>query len=169
VGTTCARSGSCQRELTRDGRGAWRGQNMRQAIAIGILSFVAPLVCFLATQTAWSQIPPSTLPSGAAPAIDEVTVIAPRPPTASELAGENVKIFVKSHSKPKDTAAGALARWKYAICIKTEGLPSEFDDYVSARVEAIAAAVKMPPQTRIPAGQMSLFVSPTSLKNLSTT
>jgi hypothetical protein len=55
---------------------------------------------------------------------------------------------VKSHSRPKDTAAGALARWKYAICIKTEGLPAEFDEYVSARVEAIAATVKTPEQTR---------------------
>jgi hypothetical protein len=121
---------------------------MRQAIASGILSLLAPSVCFFATQTAWSQIAPSTLPTDTAPSLDEVTVIAPRPPTASELAGDNVKIFVKSHSKPKDTAAGALARWKYAICIKTEGLPSDFDEYVSARVEAIAAAVKTPEQTR---------------------
>lgn len=121
---------------------------MRQDVAIDVLSLVALAACFFATQTARSQVTPSTRPSGAAPSLEEVTVIAPRPPTATELAGDSVKVFVNSHSKPKDTAAGALARWKYAICIKTEGLPSDFDDYVSARVEAIAAAVKTPPQTR---------------------
>jgi hypothetical protein len=111
-------------------------------------SLLVLAACLFATQMARSQVTPSSPSSGAAPSLEEVIVIAPRPPTAKELAGDSVQVFVNSHSKPKDTAAGALARWKYAICIKTEGLPAGFNDYVSARVEAIAAAVNTPQQTR---------------------
>lgn len=122
---------------------------MRQAIAIGILSLLAS-VCFFAPRAAWSQIAPSLPPAGDAPSLDEVTVIAPRPPTASEIAGDNVMIFVNSHSKPKESGTGTLSRWKEGVCIKTEGLPPAFEDYVSARVEAIAAAVRTPYEKRHP-------------------
>jgi len=120
---------------------------MRQAIAIAPL---AASVCFLGPCTAWSQI--TSLPAAPPPDLAEITVIAPRPPTASEVAGDNVMIFINSHSKPKTSGTGTLSRWKEAVCIKTEGLPPAFEDYVSARVEAIAAAVKTPPEKRNPCG-----------------
>jgi len=66
------------------------------------------------------------------------------------VAGDNIKIFVNSHSEPKSSATGTLSRWKEAVCIKTEGLPAAYADYVSARVEAIAAAVKTPQEKRNP-------------------
>ena len=68
----------------------------------------------------------------------------------SEVAGDNIKIFVNSHSEPKNSGTGTLSRWKEAVCVKTEGLPAAFGDYVSARVEAIAAAVKTPQEKRNP-------------------
>jgi hypothetical protein len=120
---------------------------MSQPSGIGILSLLAS-VCLFGPCPAW----PQTTSSAAAPSPDlpEVTVIAPRPPTASEVAGNNVMIFVNSHSQPKDSGTGTLSRWKEAVCVKTEGLPPAFEDYVSARVEAIAAAVKTPQQKRNP-------------------
>jgi hypothetical protein len=121
---------------------------MKQAIAIGMLSFLAAPVCLFGLCTAWSQT--ISLPDGPPPDLAEITVIAPRPPTASEVAGDNVKIFINSHSKPKTSGTGTLSRWKEAVCIKTEGLPPAFEDYVSARVEAIAAAVKSPQEKRDP-------------------
>jgi hypothetical protein len=80
----------------------------------------------------------------------EITVIAPRPPTASEVAGDNVMNFINSHSNPKTSGTGTLSRWKKAVCVKTEGLPAASAEYVSARVEAIAAAVKAPHEKRNP-------------------
>jgi hypothetical protein len=111
---------------------------MRHAIAISILGLFAAPVCS-------AQSPP-----GAPPDLPEVTVIAPRPPTESELAGHSVEKFVTSHSMPLDTSAGQLAHWKDGICVETTGLSSAFNDFVSARIEAIAAAVKVPLQARKP-------------------
>jgi hypothetical protein len=113
--------------------------------------FVAVLsVALFIPQIVSTATPPSPSPPGASPDLPEVTVIAPRPATASEIAGDNVMIFVNSHSKPREGGTGTLSRWKEAVCIKTEGLPSAFEDYVFARVEAIAAAVKTPQEKRNP-------------------
>ncbi|HTD74168.1 MAG TPA: hypothetical protein VK652_11625 [Steroidobacteraceae bacterium] len=118
---------------------------MRQAIAIALL---AASVCLFGHCKAWAQT--SSLPAAPPPDLAEITVIAPRPPTASEVAGDNVMTFIDSHSKPKTSGTGTLSRWKEAVCIKTLGLPSAYEDYVSARVEAIAAAVKTPREKRNP-------------------
>src|ERR1700744_2733375 len=118
---------------------------MRHAVATGIFGCLTSLVC---PQTASSQT--TLLPAEAPPPLAELRVIAPRPPTASELAGDNVVVFITAHSKPKTSGTGTLSRWKKAVCVKTEGLPPAFADYVSARVEAIAAAVKAPLGKRNP-------------------
>jgi hypothetical protein len=118
---------------------------MRQAIAIAVL---AVSVCLFDPCTAWSQT--TSLPAASAADLAEITVIAPRPPTASEVAGDNVMIFINSHGKPKTSGTGTLSRWKEAVCIKTAGLPAAYEDYVSARIEAIAAAVKSPQEKRHP-------------------
>lgn len=107
---------------------------------------LGPLIAsLLVSPVASSQIPPSPPPD-----LAEITVIAPRPPTPSEVAGDNVKIFINSHSQPKTSGTGTLSRWKEAVCVKTEGLPAAFGDYISARVHAIAAAVKTPQEKRQP-------------------
>jgi hypothetical protein len=116
---------------------------MRQAIAIALL---VTSVSLIGPCTAWSQT--TSFPAAPPADLAEITVIAPRPPTASEVAGDNVMTFIDSHSKPKTSGTGTLSRWKQAVCIKTEGLPPAFGDYVSARVEAIAAAVSTPQAKR---------------------
>jgi hypothetical protein len=76
-----------------------------------------------------------------APGIQEVTVIAPKPPTAEQIAGDNIPAFVRSHGKPGQRT-GQLGRWNRGVCPMTLGLSQDFNDYVSARVQAIATAVQ---------------------------
>jgi hypothetical protein len=75
--------------------------------------------------------------------VPEVTVIAPRPPTAEELAGEAVPNFIASHATPS-TVIHQVMRWRNGICPVTSGLSPAFDAFVSARVLAVAAAVGAP-------------------------
>jgi hypothetical protein len=73
----------------------------------------------------------------------EVTITAPRPPTAEELAGEAVPNFVKSHSTPS-IVIGQLTRWRNGICPLTRGLDSAMNAFIAARILAVAAAVGAP-------------------------
>jgi hypothetical protein len=91
-----------------------------------------------------------TAQTRSSPPLPEVTVQAPRPPTAAELAGEAVHDFVRTHAAPA-LVTGQLARWGVGrdagICPLTEGLAPGLNDFVSTRVGAIAAAVGAPVQT----------------------
>lgn len=84
-------------------------------------------------------LPASGWPASDA-ALPEVTVVAPKPPTAEQIAGDNVATFVKSHGNP-GKRTGQLGRWDSAVCVSTQGLSKGFTDFVSTRVQAIAAAV----------------------------
>jgi hypothetical protein len=81
------------------------------------------------------------------PPLPEVTVTAPRPPTPEELAGDAVYDFVRVHAVPA-TVTGQLARWGIGrdsgICPLTQGLSPAFNDFVSARILAVAASVGAP-------------------------
>jgi hypothetical protein len=77
------------------------------------------------------------------PTVPEVTVTAPKPPDAQQLAGESVPKFIKNQAKPS-LLTGQLARWVTEICPRTEGLTPAFNSFVSARIEAIAASVRAP-------------------------
>ncbi len=121
------------------------GQAAATPVCLAAVLHASLFVCRIAS----AQIAAPPDPAVALPDMAEVTVIAPRPPTPSQLAGNSVAKFVAAHSKPIDTSEGQLARWKDGICVQTSGLLPAFNDYVSARVEAIAAAVKAP-QTRKP-------------------
>jgi hypothetical protein len=81
-----------------------------------------------------------------APALSEITVVAPKPPEPSQIAGRNVQTFVRSHGNP-GKRTGQLGRWQAAICAQTRGLTPGFNDFVSARVQAIAAAIRLPQQS----------------------
>jgi hypothetical protein len=81
----------------------------------------------------------------APPTVPEVTVTAPKPPDPQQLAGESVPNFVKNHGKPV-TLSGQLGRWVTQVCPRTEGLTPGFNDFVSARLKAIAANVGAPHQ-----------------------
>jgi len=75
--------------------------------------------------------------------VPNVTVTAPRPPTAQELAGQAVPNFVRSHSTPS-RVTGQLTRWRTPVCPWAKGLDDDMDNYVTARIRAIAAAVGAP-------------------------
>ncbi len=88
--------------------------------------------------------------TSSSPPLPEVTVTAPRPPTPQELAGDAVRDFISTHAAPA-AVSGQLARWGVGrdpgICPLTVGLAPSFNDFVSARVLAIAATVGAPIQT----------------------
>jgi hypothetical protein len=78
-------------------------------------------------------------------AVPEVTVIAPRPPSAEELAGEAVPKFIASHATPS-IVIHQIMRWRNGICPIAHGLSPAFNLYVSARIVAVAATVGAPHQ-----------------------
>lgn len=81
--------------------------------------------------------------------LPEVTVTAPRLPTPGELSGTAVSKFVEVHAAPA-AVTGQLARWGVGgdagICPLTTGLAPAFNDFVSARILAVAASVGAPVQ-----------------------
>jgi hypothetical protein len=90
-------------------------------------------------------------PSGAAP--PNVTVIAPAPPTEQQLAAGGLYEFVVHHATvrtPQGTGAisKGLLRWRggrsESICPLTVGLDQAYNDFVNARVRAVAAYVGAP-------------------------
>jgi hypothetical protein len=85
----------------------------------------------------------------AASPLPEVTVTAPKPPAPEELTGTAVSDFVKAHAAPA-VSTGQLARWGIGgdagICPVTTGLTPAFNDFVSARILAVAASVGAPVQ-----------------------
>ncbi len=87
--------------------------------------------------------------------LSEVTVTAPRPPTPEELAGNAVPDFIHRHAAPT-VVTEQLARWGIGrdpgICPLTTGFSPSFNDFVSARILAVAAAVGAPTQ---PTGRCS--------------
>ncbi len=85
-----------------------------------------------------------------------VGVIAPRPPTTEELAPAGLFQFIVHHGTTHYPAAagdvgGSLLRWRggraETVCPGTTGLDSGYNDFVSARVRAIAAFVGAPVHT----------------------
>jgi hypothetical protein len=103
------------------------------------LALSLPLVWLVSANRAQSEAaaPEQQLP--------DVTVIAPRPPTPQELAGHAVPDFIRVHAKPA-AITGQLARWNLGICPITQGLSPGFNDFVSARMLAIAEKVGAPHQ-----------------------
>jgi hypothetical protein len=83
----------------------------------------------------------------------DVTVIAPSPPTAQELAGDSLFQFIVHHGSTHYTAAtgastGGLLRWRggrpETVCPETSGLEKGYNEFVSARLRAVAAFVGAP-------------------------
>jgi len=93
----------------------------------------------------WANCAPAATPESPEESLPSVTVIAPRPPTPQELAGEAVHDFVQMHARVV-AVTGQLARWRTPICPVIEGLPKALTEFVSARILAIAANVGAPYQ-----------------------
>jgi hypothetical protein len=102
--------------------------------ALVLLYWLAPMNCAHADAA-----------TSVAPLLPDVTVIAPRPPTAQELAGEAVYQFVRVHAKPA-LVTGQLARWTSDVCPMIQGLSAAFNDFVSTRILVIARDVGAPHQ-----------------------
>jgi hypothetical protein len=87
------------------------------------------------------------------PNIADVTVRAPAPPTAQELAGDSLHQFIVHHATVHFFDAGNehnLARWRggmQSICPRTLGLVAGQNEFVSARIRALAAYVGAPVQS----------------------
>jgi hypothetical protein len=79
------------------------------------------------------------------PELPTVTVTAPKPPEAEQLAGDSVHKFIAAHGRPA-VVTGQLARWHDGICAATSGLTPGFNSFVSARIDAVAAIVGAPHQ-----------------------
>jgi hypothetical protein len=85
----------------------------------------------------------------------DVTVTAPRLPTDQELAGDSLYQFIVHHATTPYSASvavrGSLTRWRggrpETICPLTVGLDPGYNDYVSARLRALAAHVGAPVQS----------------------
>jgi hypothetical protein len=112
---------------------------------------LAALVTFIASMSAEAQ-------SVASPSIPEVTVTAPRPPTPQELAGTAVPDFVRVHAEPA-VLTGQLSRWRIGICPPvTVGLSQRFNDFISARILAVAASVGAPVQAREKCSRRNVYI-----------
>jgi hypothetical protein len=99
--------------------------------------------------------PPGVKPNGSVSAaqLSDVNVIAPRPPTAAELAPDGLFQFIVHHGSTHYGVAtgavgGSLLRWRggraETICPGTTGLEEGYNEFISARVRAIAAFVGAP-------------------------
>jgi hypothetical protein len=98
------------------------------------------LLIAIAMLAGWPRDAPA---DAAAPVLPDVTVRAPRPPTANELQGEALHDFVRGHAKPT-VVTGQLARWEVGLCPQTNGLAPAYNDFVTARILAVAASVGAP-------------------------
>jgi hypothetical protein len=102
-----------------------------------------------------AEPPPPALVSGAdePTLLPDVAVIAPRPPTAAELAGNSLWEFIVHHgtthySEAAGAIGGGLLRWRggraETICPETVGLDQGYNDFVSARLRVVASFVGAP-------------------------
>jgi Secretin and TonB N terminus short domain len=108
-----------------------------------------------ATLAAAKPAQPDSNGDGNSPAdLPDVTVTAPRPPSDQELAGDSLYQFIVHHATTPYSASvavrGSLTRWRggrsQTICPQTVGLEPAYNDYVSARLRALAANVGAPVQ-----------------------
>jgi hypothetical protein len=106
---------------------------------------VIPSVSAEAQSTAWLPIP-------------EVTVTAPRPPTAQELVGTAVPDFIRAHAEPA-VLTGQLSRWRIGICPPvTVGLSQRFNEFISARILAVTVRVGAPVQTPEKCSRRNVYI-----------
>jgi hypothetical protein len=91
----------------------------------------------LATAAPASQSAPAAAP---APTVSGVTVTAPEKP--NPLVDPTTQ-FVRQHL-PESVLSEQYPRFRDAVCVKVQGLPSEFDAFVAKRIVEVATQVHAP-------------------------
>lgn len=90
------------------------------------------------------------------PRYPDVAVLAPRAPTAQELTSDSLVQFIVHHASTRYSSSvgsptGGLLRWRggrpETVCPETYGLDQGYNNFVSARLRAVAAFVGAPVQT----------------------
>ena len=105
-----------------------------------------------------SSSPPPDSASGIQPSarFPDVAVLPAPAPTAQELTSDGVAQFIIHHASTRYSASvgwptGGLLRWRggrsETVCPETYGLDLGYDDFVSARLRAVAAFVGAPVRT----------------------
>ena len=80
----------------------------------------------------------------------DVTIVSPRPPIDQELAGDSVYQFIVHHATVHYLTTGTsgnLAHWRggrQSICAQTRGIDPGGNEYVTARLRALAVYVGAP-------------------------
>lgn len=96
----------------------------------------------------------ATSMAAAKPGQPDVTILSPRPPTDQELAGDSVYQFIVHHATvhyQTTGTSGNLAHWRggrQSICVQTLGIDPGGNEYVSARLRALAMYVGAPVQSK---------------------
>lgn len=73
----------------------------------------------------------------------EVTVVAPKWPNPKDVPSASVFEFISAHGRPA-VVTHQLARWYQPVCPTVSGLSKGFDDFIRARILAVAASVGAP-------------------------
>lgn len=98
----------------------------------------------LAAAVLLAAAPASATQSGPAPApssnVSGVTVTAPLKPNSLV---DPTNQFVRGHL-PESTFSEQYPRFRDAVCVKVQGLPTEFDDFIAKRIVEVAAEVHAP-------------------------
>jgi hypothetical protein len=130
---------------------------MVRANADKLRLYCATAVAGLALLISWIGAARAADPGSSppAPVLPDVAVIPPRLPTEEELAGNSLLQFIVHHGTthyPASVGAigGGLLRWRggrsETICPVTVGLEQGYNDFVSARLRAVAGFVGAPVQ-----------------------
>jgi hypothetical protein len=123
----------------------FRGNAMNQVRSIIVALFLSSLCAIVTTR--------AEVPAGTSSAAPDVTVTAPPPPTEQELAADSMDDFIMHHATVHFSSTVTdrnLARWRgglQSICPLTSGLDPGYNDFVSARLRALATYVGAPVQT----------------------
>lgn len=128
-------------------RGAPSGPAVGSVVSAGGTGTAGHIPAVMASQ------PDPGVSATTAPEFPDVTVIAPRPPTDQELAGDSLYQFIVHHATVhyvNTGVTGSLTRWRggrpQTICPLTLGLDPGYNGFVSARLRALAANVGAPMQ-----------------------
>lgn len=144
--------------MTRPESTAARPTRRMAAITLAMLACSAAASALAQPSTPPEPPPPGVAQNGkvSSTRFPDVSVIAPSRPTAQELAQDGLYQFIVHHGSTHYGSAtgavgGSLLRWRggrsETICPGTTGLDEGYNDFVSARVRAIAAFVGAPVQS----------------------